>query len=104
MNAFAAAVDVMFADPHMTVAAIYRVDGIGEGTEIRVYRSAPDVLNEWAATPAVTRAVVLGVRLSDAPDLSSGDTFEIAGSIYKVQGSPRRDPDRLTWTAEVAEQ
>lgn len=44
MNAFAAAIDLLFEDPNMAVDALYRAGGAGSGTPVRVIRKAPDQL------------------------------------------------------------
>ncbi|WP_430463619.1 head-tail joining protein [Tabrizicola sp.] len=101
MTAFAAAVDLLFADPDLSTPALYQQSGIGVERAVRVMRRNPDRMVEFGAARLVSDSVVLDVRVSDCPELAAGDRFEIAGEISVVQGSPRRDRERLVWTVEL---
>ena len=101
MNAFADALGVLFADPHLTTPALYQQAGVGAERAVRVMRRNPDLMAEFGAARLVSNSLVLDVRISDCPELDSGDRFEIAGEIFTVQGTPRRDRERLVWTVEL---
>lgn len=101
MTAFAAALRSLFLDPNMSVLALYRAGGAGAGVAVRVMRSAPDELTNFSGQRFVVETVMIDVRVSDVSDLASGDTFDIDGEVFVVQGAPRRDEDRLTWRAEA---
>lgn len=101
MTAFAAALDLLFADPNLSTPALYVQMGVGPGVEIRVMRRSPDRMVDFGAARLVSDSVVLDVRISDCPELAAGDRFEIMGEIFVVQGTPRRDRERLVWTVEL---
>jgi hypothetical protein len=45
------------------------------------------------------------VRVAEIPDPRPGDTLELNGASYVVQGAPvRSDPDRLVWTLDTRPQ
>ena len=99
--AFAAAVNALFRDRHMSVAAIYRSGGAGDGDPVRVIKRAPDRLANFGDGRFVSDSVLIDVRISEVSALKPGDTFEIGASIYEVRGEPVRDGERLTWAAEA---
>ena len=101
MAAFRAAMDRMFRDPHMSVAATHRAGGAGDGTPVRVIKRAPDRLASFGDGRFVAESVLIDVRISEVSDLEPGDTFEIGATIYEVRGEPVRDSQRLTWAAEA---
>jgi hypothetical protein len=101
MTAFAAALDLLFADPNLSTPALYVPMGVGPGVEIRVMRRSPDRMLDFGAARLVSDSVVLDVRVSDCQELTAGDRFEIAGEIFVVQGTPVRDRERLVWTVDL---
>jgi hypothetical protein len=101
MTAFAIALDLLFADPNLSTPALYQQKGIGTERAIRVIRRSPDRMVEFGAARLVSDSVVLDMRVQDCPDLSSGDRIEIAQEVFVVQGTPRRDRERLVWTVEL---
>jgi hypothetical protein len=101
MNAFAAAVDALFADPNLARDAIWRSGGGGDGAPVRVVLRAPDQVTNFGAGRFVTVGRMLDVRIADVPSLEAGDTFEIGAETFTVQGEPLRDAEGLIWTAEV---
>ncbi len=68
---------------------------------VRVITRAPDVYQNVGISVIETPTLVLEVRVSDCPALVPGDQFMIDGILYAVQGSPRRDSERLVWQADV---
>jgi hypothetical protein len=101
MTAFTAALDVLFSDPNLSAPALYQQVGIGPEVAIRVMRRSPDRMVEFGAARLVSDSVVLDVRISDCPELAAGDRLEIGAEIFLVQGTPKRDRERLVWTAEL---
>ena len=102
MTAFEDAVAALFADPHLAVVARYRAGGRGEGVSLRVIRRMPDRVVGFGEGRIVAGTGMFDVPVAAAPDLAAGDTFEIGGDRWRVQGTPLADPDRLIWTAEAA--
>lgn len=103
MNAFAAGINAIFADPHMTRSATYRAGGAGVGYSVRVIWRAPDRVANWNEGRFVTDTVFLDVRVSEVPTMSVGDTFEVDAELFEVRSEPVRDRERLCWAAEVRE-
>ncbi len=101
MTAFAAALDALFADPNLSVAAIWHPGGTGPGQPLRVVRLSPDRIASFGESRFVTGAVHFEIRVAEAPELARGDVIEIAGEAFEIIGEPMRDRERLLWTAEA---
>lgn len=103
MSAFAAGLAALFADPNLSVSAIWRAGGLGGGVACRAILSKPDDVVEFASSRARIGTHVAEIRITEAPDLARGDTLEISGTVWRVQGAPQRDIEGLTWSAELVE-
>ena len=81
--------------------ATYRVQGRGEETTVTVILSQADEIGalERLSTRRVTTTML--IRVSEAPMLAPGDTFDIADDRYEVQGQPVRDLSRAIWTVDT---
>lgn len=101
MLGFAGAIDAIFANPVIAVAATYRQGGTGPGTSVRVIRRRPDEMTEWNGGRFVRDTVMLEVRTGEVSALEAGDTFEIGAETFEVQGEPAQDTERLIWRAEA---
>lgn len=101
MDAFSAAIDDLFADPNIARAAIWRAGGTGQGIPVRVVTRRPDSIAEFGATRLAVETTIFDLRVSEVPDLAEGDTLDLDGETFVVQGEPRRDAARLVWTAEA---
>ena len=101
MTAFAAAIDVLFADPNLGIDAVYRAGGADPGMPVRVILRRPDRISEFGETRIVTGTVVIDVRVSDVAAPAEGDTIEADGMVCVIQGEPIRDVERLVWTIEA---
>ena len=101
MNAFAAAIDDLFDDPNIATDAVYTPAGDDPMT-VRVIARRPDEIVGFGDTRIHTPTAVFDVRVSEVPAPGAGDTLEVGGETFVVQGEPeRRDPDRLTWTLDT---
>ncbi len=101
MTVFDAAIDRLFSDPHIATDATWRAAGTGTPVSVRVVLRRPDRLETYAGTPIVSDTLVADVRTGEVPALAEGDTFEIDGTVYRVQGEPVRAAARLWWTVEL---
>jgi len=101
MTAFAHALDILFTDPNLSLAALYRAGGAGAGQPVRVIRRMPDRLANFGEGRFVTDAVMVDLLIAEVPDLAAGDTLEIGNALYELRGQPLRDSERLTWAAEA---
>jgi hypothetical protein len=105
VTAFTGAIDVLFADPNLGADVIYRGDG-GEasGTTVKAIIRQPDRIDTYGETRIATETTVFDIRTSDIAAPAQGDTIEINGTIYVIQGEPIRDAERLVWTIEARPQ
>jgi len=101
MTVFAAAMDRIFADPSMGVAALWISATTSEERPIRVIARAPDRITEFGTARLVSDTTVVDVRVSDLPDPRAGDLIVIGAGSFTIQGEPMRDRERLVWTLEL---
>jgi hypothetical protein len=100
MTAFATAGRALFADPHLTTAAVWTPAG-GDAVALRLMLRRPDQVQEWGETAVVTEARSADIRTAVAPTLAAGDTVAIGPDSYVVQGQPVRDTLGLVWTVTL---
>ena len=101
MNVFAAAMDRIYANPSMAVAALWISATTSEEMPIRVIRRTPDRITEFGAARFVSDSVVVDVRVSDLPDPRPGDLIVIGTDSFTIQGEPLRDRERLIWSLDL---
>jgi hypothetical protein len=101
MSIFAEALDELFADPHLARDAAWRAGGTGEPVTVRIVLRQPDRIGGFGETRLLADTTVVEVRTVEVPVLAAGDTVEVDGDLYQVQGEPVRDSERLVWTAEL---
>jgi hypothetical protein len=100
-NAFDVAMRAIFTDPNMATSALYRVGGWEQAKAVRILLRAPDEQQSWAASKLVSDTMVIEVQVAEVAEPLKGDTFEVGSQLYRVQGEPLRDGERLVWQAEV---
>ena len=101
MNVFAAAMDRIYANPSMAVAAVWISATTSQERPIRVIRRAPDRITEFGAGRFVSDTMLVDVRVSDLADPRSGDMIIIGTDSFTIQGEPLRDRERLIWTLDL---
>jgi len=101
MTIFAAAIDRIYANPSMAVAALWISAATSEERPIRVIRRAPDRITEFGAARFVSDTMMVDVRISDLPEPRSGDLIIIGTDSYTIQGEPLRDRERLIWSLDL---
>jgi len=101
MTAFAQAVDVLFGDPNIARDALYRPGGVGEGVPVRVITSRPDKVESFGETRLASSSMTLDLRKSEVAAPAEGDTIELDGEDFFVQGTPLLDGEGLVWTLEA---
>lgn len=101
MTVFAAAMDRIYANPSMAVAALWISATTSEERPIWVIRRAPDRITEFGAGRFVSDTGVVDVRASDLPEPRSGDMIVIGSDSFTIQGEPIRDRERLIWTLNL---
>jgi hypothetical protein len=100
-NVFTAAIEALFADPSLGRDGLYRAGGADPGIPVRVILRRPDRVGEFGETRIVTETLLIDVRVSEVAAPADGDTVEVDGTVYVVQGAPIRDAERLVWTIEA---
>ena len=98
MNAFATAMNVIFADPNMAVDAIWFAGGTGPAIAVRVIRKSPDEITPFGAGRILSETTMLDARIADMPTPASGDLIRIGAEDFILQGEPKLDRERLIWT------
>ncbi|MDR6952299.1 hypothetical protein J2X65_001654 [Ancylobacter sp. 3268] len=98
MSAYAHGVDFYFNDVHLGADALFRAGGDDPVVELRVVTRRPDDLIAIAGTQLVRATTIIDVREADIAVPAEGDTFEIDGIVYMIDGEPRRrDDDHRIW-------
>lgn len=101
MTVFAAAIDRIFADPSMAVAAVWISATTSEERTIRVICRAPDPITEFGAARILSDTTMIDVRMIDLETPRSGDMIVIASDSFVIQGEPQRDREHLVWTLDL---
>jgi len=101
MNVFAAAMDRIYANPSMAVAAVWISATTSEERPIHVIRRAPDRITEFGAGRFISDTMMVDVRVSDLPEPHPNDLIVIGTDSFTVQGEPVRDRERLIWTLDL---
>lgn len=104
MSAFAAMIDALFADPNIAADAVYLPQGGGGPVAVRAVLDRPDRPVELLDAALTAPSAMVEVRVSEVSVPKAGDSFEIAGVTWLVQGEPKRDALRQVWTLELVEQ
>ncbi len=100
MTVFDTALATLHADPNLSVAALWREGGAGEGVPVRVIVSAPD-LNADIGGALVKRVDWrITVRAADVPTVRRNDTIQMGDEVFTVL-TAEMDTERLSWTLEV---
>ena len=100
MSAFAAAVDALFADPHIGRDAIYVADG-GAPVLVRVVPRRADAITDFGDAQLWSETTRIDLRVAEFANPRPGDRIEIDGDAFLIQGEPARDRERLVWTIDL---
>ena len=95
MNAFAAALGRLVADPNLGVDALWR-RGEDPPLALRVLRSAPDQISGGFDTSVITATDILSIPVAVLSDIQPGDRFQIGEDVLTVQ-SALRDASGTAW-------
>ena len=98
MNAFATAMNAIFADANMAVDALWFAGAIGPGVTVRVIRKSPDEITPFGAARILSETTQLDARVVDMPIPAPGDLIRIGPEDFILQGEPKLDRERLIWT------
>ncbi len=104
MTIFAPAIDALFADPNLGIDTVYRVGGADLEVPVRAIVRQPDRIGEFGETRIVAETLTIDVRVGEVATPAQGDTIEVNGTVYVIQGEPVRDAERLVWSIEARPQ
>ena len=100
MNAFAAAMEMLFADPNIGVEAIYTSDG-GVPVLVRAVARRADAVTDFGDARLWSETTRIDLRVAEVPNPRPGDRLEIDSEAFLIQGEPVRDRERLVWTVDL---
>ena len=100
MNAFAAAIEMLFADPNIGGEAIYTSAG-GAPVLVRVVARRADAVSEFGDARLWSETTRIDLRVAEVPNPRPGDRIEIDTEAFLIQGEPVRDRERLVWTVDL---
>ena len=100
MNAFAAAIDGLFADSNIARDAIYIADG-GAPQLVRVVTRRADEVTGFGDARLWSETTRVDLRVAEVPEPRPGNRIEIEGEAFNIQGEPVRDRERLVWTVDL---
>jgi hypothetical protein len=95
MNAFATAMNVIYADINRTVVAIWIAGRLGSGHAVRVIRKSPDEITPFGNGRILSDTTQLDARLADMPTPASGNLIRIGLEDFILQGQPKLHRERL---------
>jgi len=101
MNAFAAAIDDLFANPDIAQTVLYRPGGMGDGIPVRAVARRPDREVAFGDIALHTSTALFEVRVAEVPNPTEGDSITLDGETFVVQGEPERDAERLIWSLDT---
>ena len=100
MNAFAAAVGALFADPNIGRDAVYTPEG-GAPALARVVARRADAITDFGDARLWSETTRIDLRVAEVANPRPGDRIEIDGDAFLIQGEPVRDRERLVWTVDL---
>ena len=100
MNAFATAIEMLFADPNIGLEAIYTTN-VGAPVLVRVVARRADSVSEFGDARLWSETTRIDLRVAEVPNPRPGDRIEIDTEAFLIQGEPVRDRERLVWTVDL---
>lgn len=99
-SAFAAAVDALFADPHIGRDGVYE-PADGDAFPVRVIARRADAITDFGDARLWSETTRFDVRVAEVAAARPGDRLVLDGETFVVQGEPVRDRERLVWTIDA---
>lgn len=100
MSAFAAAVDLLFADQNIGRDGIYIAEG-GAPMLVRVVSRQADAISDFGDARLWSETTRVDLRVAEVVTPRPGDRVEIDGDAFLIQGEPVRDRERLVWIVDL---
>lgn len=101
IDAFASAIDSLFADPNIGEDALWKAGGVGVGVAVRIIRKSPDRMAEFGDSRAVLPTVGIDIRRSQSATITEGDLILIGAETYRIIGEPMGDALKLVLACEA---
>lgn len=101
IDAFASAIDALFADPNIGEDALWKAGGVGAGIAVRIIRKSPDRMAEFGESRALLPSVGIDIRRSQAATITEGDLVVIGAETYRIIGEPMGDALGLVSACEA---
>ena len=101
IDAFASAIDALFADPNIGEDALWKAGGVGAGVAVRIIRKSPDRMAEFGDSRAVLPTVGIDIRRSQAATITEGDMIVIGAETFNFIGEPIGDTIGLVSACEA---
>ena len=101
IDAFASAIDALFADPNIGEDALWKASDVGVGVAVRIIRKSPDRMAEFGDSRAVLPTVGIDIRRSQAATITEGDLILIGAETYRIIGEPTGDSLGLVSACEA---
>jgi len=101
MNAFATAMDRIFSNADLAVAAVWISGTTSEERPVRVVRRAPDRIADFGSARILSDTTTVDVRVSELADPRPGDLIILGTESFVIQGEPVRDAERLIWALDL---
>lgn len=98
MNAFAAAMTAIFADPNMAADAVYMPQGSVPHQSVRVILRRPDDVRDYNEARVLVDTISIDVRQEEVTTPRAGDVYVINTRTFKQQGEAVEDELQLIWT------
>lgn len=102
MDAFAAATQAMFEDPHLAEDVTWHPGGGADPVTLRAMVRVPDEITSFSGVAIKTETLILHVQVADVAQPEVGQSFLVRGSMRGVQGEPRKDSTGLIWQIDTA--
>ncbi|WP_442320037.1 head-tail joining protein [Ancylobacter polymorphus] len=103
IDAFASAIDALFADPNIGEDALWKAGGVSGGAAVRVIRKSPDRVAEFGDSRAVLPTVGIDISRSQAATIAEGDLILIGAETYRIIGEPMGDALGLVSACEAVQ-
>ncbi len=100
MQAFAVALDALFADGNIARDAVYIAEG-GAPQLVRVVTRRADEVTGFGEARLWSETTRVDLLVAEVATPRPGDRIEIAGEAFLIQGEPVRDRERLVWTVNL---
>ncbi len=100
IDAFASAIDALFADPNIGEDALWKAGGVGAGVAVRIIRKSPDRMAEFGDSRAVLPTVGIDIRRSQTATITEGDLILIGAETYRIISEPMGDALGLVLACE----